>query len=73
LFFRFAQDVAHIDEGYRLASNQRPRASSSLAGFEVTLIGRFWVIPEADRQRAEKLAAGIPNVQQVLNQIEVRR
>ena len=26
-----------------------------------------------ERQRAEKLAAGIPNVQQVLNQIEVRR
>jgi osmotically-inducible protein OsmY len=26
-----------------------------------------------DRQHAEKLAAGIPNVQQVLNQIEVRR
>ncbi len=26
--------------------NQRPRASLSLAGFEVTLIGRFWVTPE---------------------------
>ena len=26
-----------------------------------------------ERQHAEKLAAGIPNVQQVLNQIEVRR
>ena len=26
-----------------------------------------------DRQRAEKLASGIPNVQQVLNQIQVRR
>jgi osmotically-inducible protein OsmY len=26
-----------------------------------------------ERQHAEKLAAGIPHVQQVLNQIEVRR
>jgi hypothetical protein len=47
LFFRFAQDVAHIDEGYRaLRRNQRPRASFSLAGFQVTLIGRFWVTAE---------------------------
>ena len=48
LFFRFAQDVAHIDEGYRaLRRIQRPRASFSLAGFQVTFIGRFWVTPEA--------------------------
>ena len=47
LFFRFAQDVAHTDEGYcALRQNQRPRALLSLAGFEVTLIGRFWVTPE---------------------------
>src|SRR5258707_13925548 len=26
--------------------NQRPRASFSLAGFQVTLIGRFWVTAE---------------------------
>jgi hypothetical protein len=48
LFFRFAQDVAHIDEGYRaLRCIQRPRASFSLAGFQVTFIGRFWVTAEA--------------------------
>src|ERR1039457_5221009 len=29
-----------------LRRNQRPRASFPLAGFEVTLIGRFWVTPE---------------------------
>jgi hypothetical protein len=29
-----------------LRRNQRPRASFLLAGFEVTLIGRFWVTPE---------------------------
>jgi len=49
LFFRFVQDVAHIDEGYRaLRRFQRPRASFSLAGFQVTFIGRFWVTAEAD-------------------------
>jgi hypothetical protein len=31
-----------------LRRNQRPRASFSLAGFEVTLIGRFRVTPEAN-------------------------
>jgi hypothetical protein len=31
-----------------LRRNQRPRASFSLAGFEVTLIGRFWVTPEGE-------------------------
>jgi hypothetical protein len=47
LFFRFVQDVAHIDEGYRaLRRIQRPRASFSLAGFQVTFIGRFWVTAE---------------------------
>jgi hypothetical protein len=30
-----------------LRRNQRPRASFPLAGFEVTLIGRSWVTPEA--------------------------
>jgi hypothetical protein len=34
LFFPFAQDVAHTDEGYCLHRNQRPRASFSLAGFQ---------------------------------------
>jgi hypothetical protein len=29
-----------------LHRNQRPRASFSLAGFQVTLIGRFWVTAE---------------------------
>jgi hyperosmotically inducible periplasmic protein len=37
----------------------------------LTLTGR--VHNSADRQHAQKIAAGIPNVQQVLNQIEVRR
>jgi hypothetical protein len=37
----FAQDVAHADEGYRLAPELTSQASFSLAGFPVTLIGRF--------------------------------
>ena len=41
--FRFAQDVAHIDEGYMPTSKSTSRTSFSLAGFQVTLIGRFWV------------------------------
>ena len=48
----FVQDIAHIDEGY---SPLTPELTSwfsglSLAGFEVTLYGRFWVTPEATRQ-----------------------
>jgi hypothetical protein len=43
----FAQDVAHTTKATAFRRNQRPRASFSLAGFEVTLIGRFWVTPEA--------------------------
>ena len=42
LSFRFAQDVAHADRSYNTSCrNQRPRLLLSLAGFEVTLIGRF--------------------------------
>ena len=47
LFFRFAQDVAHTDEGYMpYVGINVPEPSFSLAGFQVTLIGRFWVTPE---------------------------
>jgi hypothetical protein len=42
-FFRLAQDVAHIDEGYMPTPKSTSRASFPLAGFQVTLIGRFWV------------------------------
>src|SRR5205807_7299419 len=52
LSFRFAQDVAHADRSYNTSCrNQRPRLLLSLAGFQVTLIGRFWVTPEAQRPR----------------------
>jgi len=52
LFFFFAQDVAHTDEGYRcLAPESTSRALFSLAGFQVTLIGRFWVTAEASPER----------------------
>jgi hypothetical protein len=40
-----------------LRRNQRPRASFPLAGFEVTLIGRFWVTPEAMRSTKKPNAA----------------
>ena len=43
LFLLFAQDIAHSDEGYSSRSMSR---SVSLAGFQTSLIGRFWVTPE---------------------------
>jgi hypothetical protein len=55
LSFFFAQDVAHADEGYKaLCRSQRPGVS--LAGFEVTFIGRLCVIAEAE-------IANVPDVQ----------
>ena len=42
LFFRFAQDVAHTDEGYFLASGSTSPSLILLGRFQVTLIGRFW-------------------------------
>ena len=47
LFLLFAQDIAHGDGGYSLSSRSMSRALLSLAGFQVTLIGRFWVTAEA--------------------------
>jgi hypothetical protein len=47
LSFVFAQGVAHADEGYKaLRRSQRPGVS--LAGFQVTFIGRFWVTAEVN-------------------------
>jgi hypothetical protein len=41
LFFRFAQDVAHIDEGYMPHAEINVPGHFPLAGFEVTTVGRF--------------------------------
>src|SRR5712691_8934862 len=46
-FFASLKTLLISTKATALRRNQRPRASSSLAGFEVTLIGRFWVTPEA--------------------------
>jgi hypothetical protein len=51
LFFRFVQDVAHIDEGYM------PHAEINVPG--LILVGRSWVTPEgveAVGVRLEQLA-----------------
>ena len=51
--FSWAQDIAHCRRR-RQHRNQCPRTLFSLAGFSVTLIGRFWVTPEAfDAQPAD--------------------
>ena len=75
-----AKDVAsNLDEG--IEKNYRAALiSSGLDKQHITFNAKNGLLALAgsvhsttDRQRAEKLAAGIPNVQQVLNQIEVRR
>jgi hypothetical protein len=45
-FFASLKTLLIPTKATALRRNQRPRASFSLAGFEVTLIGRFWVTPE---------------------------
>ena len=47
-FFASLKTLLIPTKATALRRNQRPRASFSLAGFEVTLIGRFWVIPEGE-------------------------
>ena len=46
-FFASLKTLLTPTKATALRRNQRPRASFPLAGFEVTLIGRFWVTPEA--------------------------
>jgi hypothetical protein len=45
-FFASLKTLLIPTKATALRRNQRPRASFPLAGFEVTLIGRFWVTPE---------------------------
>jgi len=47
LFLIVAQDIAHALEPNWLVAFNVPNAYLSLAGFEVTFIGRFWVTAEA--------------------------
>src|SRR5258708_28870250 len=47
-FFSSLKTLLIPTKATALRRNQRPRASFSLAGFQVTLIGRFWVTAEAD-------------------------
>src|ERR1700757_3716522 len=46
-FFASLKTLLIPTKANALRRNQRPQASFSLAGFEVTLIGRFWVTAEA--------------------------
>jgi len=46
LFSIVAQDIAHADGAYMARRSQCPGRYLSLAGFELTLIGRFWVTAE---------------------------
>src|ERR1700688_4547556 len=47
LFLFFVQDIAHIDGGYRPPVRVNVLSVGlSLAGFQVIMYGRFWVITE---------------------------
>ena len=46
LFLCFVQDIAHADGAYLLPSESTSERRYPLAGFEVIIIGRFWVITE---------------------------
>src|SRR5258708_14138677 len=48
-FFSSLKTLLIPTKATALRRNQRPRASFSLAGFQVTLIGRFWVTAEGIR------------------------
>jgi Methyltransferase domain len=50
-FFASLKTLLIPTKATALRRNQRPRASFSLAGFQVTLIGRFWVTTEGLRHR----------------------
>jgi len=71
--------ASNLDEGieknYRAAliSNGLDKQHVSFNAKNGLLLLTGSVRSAGDRQRAGKLAAGIPNVQQVLNQLEVRR
>jgi hypothetical protein len=44
-------------------SESTSQASFSLAGFQVTIIGRFWVTTEVDLPRAQHVHPDIPALQ----------
>jgi hypothetical protein len=47
LLFFFAQDIAHAEGAYIRSLRSQCPGLLPLAGFQVTLIGRIWVTPEA--------------------------
>jgi hypothetical protein len=52
LFLFIAQDIAHIDGGYRPCVEINVlNAALSLAGFQVIMYGRFWVFTEGTGNR----------------------
>src|SRR5712691_2108060 len=57
-FFASLKTLLIPTKATALRRNQRPRASFSLAGFQVTLIGRFWVTAEAAIQHRNNDSTG---------------
>ena len=59
LFLLFVQDIGHADGGYKPLPESMSRTLFSLAGFQVILIGRFWVIAEGVRSAETKAPRGV--------------
>src|SRR5262249_7650795 len=60
LSFFVAQNVAHASGGYRLSARcQRPWRLFSMAGFDVTTYGRFWVTREASSTRMARQSSSL--------------
>jgi hypothetical protein len=62
LFFLSLKTLLIPTKATALRRNQRPRASFSLAGFQVTLIGRFWVTAEERGSWSCTAAAAAPGM-----------
>jgi len=59
MFFVVAQDVGHVDEGiHTLLAASTSWGATSLAGFQVSTTGRFWVSTEA--RSCMRSALGVP-------------
>src|SRR6266404_48457 len=61
-FFASLKTLLIPTKATALRRNQRPRASFSLAGFQVTLIGRFWVTAEVAKLTGSVIGPGEPIV-----------
>src|SRR5450631_3899716 len=58
LFLLFVQDIAHVTEGLP-RQLQCPGSAISLAGFQVSTYGRFWVSPKVEKRLLCRIRVGV--------------